>query len=262
MSIAPGTEGEAFAALALDLAELARPIALRHFRAPMAVETKPDQSPVTIADRTIEAVLREAIRTRFPEHGVIGEEHGSERADAEFVWVLDPIDGTKSFITGKPLFGTLIGLARAGRPVLGVVSMPALGEVWVGGKGLAARCNGAPVRVRACAALGDAMAYATTPAMFVRDDARRHGNLARLVKHALWGADCYAYAMIAAGWSDLAVEAALAPYDYMACAALVEAAGGIMTDWSGAPLTVGSGDKVIACGDPRLLAPALAALSA
>src|SRR3954470_8011328 len=143
-----------FEGLAHRLADCAGEIQRRYFRTPVSVETKSNASPVTIADREAEAAMRDLIAAGYPGHGVLGEEYGSDRVDAEFVWVLDPIDGTKSFITGRPLFGTLIALTRAGRPVVGVIDMPALGERFAGAVGLGASFNGAPVRVRGCAGLG------------------------------------------------------------------------------------------------------------
>jgi inositol-phosphate phosphatase / L-galactose 1-phosphate phosphatase / histidinol-phosphatase len=248
-------------ALALELAALARPIVLRHFRSALAVEAKPDLSPVTVADREAEAAMRAAIGRAFPEHGIIGEEYGRERPDAEFVWVLDPIDGTKSFVTGKPLFGTLIALTWQGRPVVGVIDMPALGECWWGADDRGTQMNGTPVQRRACGDLAQAMLYATTPQMFRGSDEAAFGRLAARVRHALYGADCYAYALVAGGWSDLVVEASLQPYDFCALVPVVEGAGGTMADWRGRPLTTTSDGHVVACGDPALLEPVLACLA-
>ncbi len=248
-------------ALARELAALARPIVLKHYRGALTVDTKPDRSPVTIADRDAEAAMRAAIGRVFPDHGIIGEEFGRERADAEFVWVLDPIDGTKSFITGKPLFGTLIALTWRGRPVVGVIDMPALDECWWGADDRATLMNGAPVRTRACGDLAQAMLYATTPHMFRDADAKAFARLVDAVRHPLYGADCYAYALIAGGWSDVGVEAQLQPYDFCALVPVVEGAGGVMTDWQGKPLTTASDGRVVACGDPRLLPAVLTRLA-
>ncbi len=248
-------------ALALELARLARPIILEHYRRPLAVDIKPDQSPVTLADRAAEAAMRAAIARTFPDHGVIGEEHGSDRADAEFVWVLDPIDGTKAFITGKPLFGTLIALAWRGTPVLGVIDMPALDECWWGADDRATVLNGTPVATRACGDLAQAMLYATTPDMFRGPDREAFARVGRSVRHVLYGADCYGSALIAGGWSDLVVEAQLNTYDFCALAPVVAGAGGVMSDWQGRPLTIASDGRVVACGDPRLLPQVLARLT-
>jgi inositol-phosphate phosphatase/L-galactose 1-phosphate phosphatase/histidinol-phosphatase len=257
----PGVSRDREVALACELAALARPIVLKHYRSALTVDTKADLSPVTIADRDAEAAMRAAIARAFPDHGIIGEEHGRERADAEFVWVLDPIDGTKSFITGKPLFGTLIALTRHGAPIVGVIDMPALDERWVGADDRATVMNGRPVHTRSCVDLAQAMLYATTPHMFRGDDAAAFARLAGAVRHPLYGADCYAYALIAGGWSDLGVEAQLQPYDFCALVPVVEGAGGVMSDWQGRPLTTASDGRVIACGDRRLLPAVLAQLA-
>src|SRR5690606_18573354 len=163
-SAAGGPAG--FVALAERLADSAGAIVRRYFRSAVEVVDKPDLSPVTIADREAEAEMRRLIRAAHPDHGIIGEEHGAERPDADWVWVLDPIDGTKSFVTGRPLFGTLIALCHRGRPVLGVIDHPALGERWLGVTGAATTMNGKPVRVRGCADLGHAALFASSPHQF------------------------------------------------------------------------------------------------
>jgi inositol-phosphate phosphatase/L-galactose 1-phosphate phosphatase/histidinol-phosphatase len=249
-------------ALAHELANLAAAVQKRYFRASVTVEAKADLSPVTIADREAEAVMRAAIRRRFPGHGILGEEHGSEATDAEHVWVLDPIDGTRSFITGRPLFGTLIALLEAGRPVLGVIDHALLGERWVGVAGRPTTHNGTPVRVRPCAALGDAVLLATHPRMFAAGPERaafeRVEAAARL---SLYGSDCYAYGLLALGTADLVVEAAMQPFDYLALVPVVEGAGGRVTGWAGEPLGIVSAGRVLAAGDARLHAAARALLA-
>jgi inositol-phosphate phosphatase/L-galactose 1-phosphate phosphatase/histidinol-phosphatase len=246
--------------LAHALADAAGEIARRYFRQRIAVDDKPDLTPVTVADREAEAAMRRLIAQTFPAHGVIGEEEGRTRADAEFVWVLDPIDGTKNFISGIPLFGTLIALARNGRPVLGVIDQPVLRERWVGIAGRASTMNGAPIRSRGCAALAQATLFSTSPEMFRGEDAQRFERLRSRVKLARYGADCYAYAQLASGFIDLVVERDLKPYDYCALAPVVAGAGGAMCDWAGRPLDLGSDGRVIAAGEPRLLEAARAAL--
>ncbi|MDX2102503.1 MAG: histidinol-phosphatase [Alphaproteobacteria bacterium] len=250
----------ALVALAVHLAEVARPIILAHYRTALAVEAKGDASPVTIADRGAEAAMRTLLEAMVPDHGILGEEYGTVRADARYVWVLDPIDGTKAFITGKPLFGTLIACCEDGVPVVGVIDMPALAERWVGADDRPATLNGSVVRTRACDSLAGALLNATSPDMFKGEDATCFQRLAQAVRHPLYGADCYGYAMTAAGWNDLVVEASLQPYDYCAPAAVLAAAGGVMTDWQGRPITLASGPRVIAAGDPRLIAPVVATL--
>ena len=250
-------------ALAEALADAAGAVVRRYFRQKIAVDDKSDLTPVTIADREAEAAMRQLIEARFPAHGIIGEEHGRLRPDAEHVWVLDPIDGTKSFISGIPLFGTLIALTQRGRPVLGVIDQPILRERWLGAAGRATTLNGAPVRTRACASLSAATLFSTAPEiMFKGADAAGFARLRGAVKLARNGADCYAYAQLASGFIDLVVEAGLKPYDYCALVPVIEGAGGIVTDWQGGALDLRSDGRVVACGDPRLAAAARAALAA
>jgi inositol-phosphate phosphatase/L-galactose 1-phosphate phosphatase/histidinol-phosphatase len=249
-------------ALALDMAALARPLVLKHYRSTaLTVDAKADLSPVTIADRDCEAAMRRAINQAFPHHGIIGEEYGRERADADFVWVLDPIDGTKSFITGKPLFGTLIALTQNGKPIVGVIDMPALDECWMGADDRPTTHDGAIVKTRPCAALDQAMLYATSPHMFRGADETAFARLTAAVRHPLYGADCYAYALVAGGWNDIVVEASLQAYDFCACVPVIQGAGGVMTDWQGRPLTPGSDGRIVASGDPRLHDQVLARLA-
>lgn len=241
-----------------ELAETARSVTRHYFRTPVAVDSKADESPVTIADRETEARLRELIARRFPDHGVIGEEHGSERPDAEFVWVLDPIDGTKAFITGNPLFGTLIALTCAGRSILGIIDMPILGERWIGAEGRATELVEATgrrkVSSRACPTLDAAVLQTTHPDMFVDQDAGRFAHLSRQVRMTRFGGDCFSYAQLAGGFIDLVVEAGLQPYDFMALLPVIQGAGGHATDWNGRPLTLESDGHMLAAGDPNLIA--------
>jgi histidinol-phosphatase len=240
-------------ALADALADAARTVIRRYFRQKIAVDDKSDLTPVTVADREAEAAMRRLIEAQFPDHGILGEEHGAVRREAEYVWVLDPIDGTKSFISGIPLFGTLIALTYRGRPILGVIDQAILGERWVGAAGHPTTLNGAPVRSRACAALDKATLFSTAPeVMFRGDDLAGYRRLAGAVKLVRMGADCYAYAQLASGFIDLVVEAGLKPYDYCALVPVIEGAGGMMTDWQARALDLGSDGKVIACGDPAL----------
>jgi histidinol-phosphatase len=247
--------GAADIALARELADAAGDVARRYFRRPLAIENKADATPVTVADREAETAMRGLIAERFPEDGILGEEFGPTRPDAPRIWVLDPIDGTKSFIAGIPLFGILIALVEHGRPVLGIIDQPILGERWLGATGRATEMNGAPVHGRACRDLADALLYATSPDMFGAS-APAFDRLKSRVKATRFGADCYAYAMLASGHVDLVVEADLKPYDYCALAPVVAGAGGTITDWRGAPLSLTSDGRVIAAGDPGLAAAA------
>jgi inositol-phosphate phosphatase/L-galactose 1-phosphate phosphatase/histidinol-phosphatase len=255
------SEVEAFAALALRMADAARPITLGHFRRGVGWDVKADTSPVTVADRESEAAMRRLIAETFPDHGILGEEHGAERLDARYVWVLDPIDGTKSFVTGKPLFGALIALLRDGRPILGVIDMPALDERFLGIEGRPSTWNGAPIGVRPCADPTSAWLYATSPQMFTGPDFDAFERLRTRCYAAVWGADLYAYGLLSRGRVDLVCEASLQPYDYCAVVPVIEGAGGVITDWQGGPLGLESGGRVIAAGDPRMHAAARAALA-
>jgi len=251
-----------FEGLAHRLADAAGAVQRRYFRTPVAVDTKADASPVTAADREAEAVMRELIGAAYPGHGILGEEHGRERLDAEFVWVLDPIDGTKSFITGRPLFGTLIALAHAGRPVLGVIDQSILAERWVGLAGEGTWWNGRPARTRACGSLADATLFCTSPKMFKAPaEAEGFAAVESAVRLPMYGGDCYAYGLLASGFADLVVEANMAPYDYMALVPVVEGAGGRITDWHGGPLGFESSGQTVAAGDGRVHAEALALLA-
>ena len=250
------SEVAAFARLAERLADAARPITLAHFRAGVAYDVKADTSPVTVADREAEAVMRAMITDACPAHGILGEEHGAEHLDASYVWVLDPIDGTKSFVTGKPLFGTLIALLRDGRPIVGIIDMPALNERWVGVQGRPTLFGGREVRVRTCADPGHAWLYATSPQMFGASDAAAFERLRTACYAAVWGADLYAYGLLASGRVDLVCEGSLQPYDYCALVPVIEGAGGIITDWQGAPLGLASDGRALAAGDATLHAVA------
>lgn len=263
--------GAELVAFAEELAEVAGAVIRRYWRVPLDVESKHElgrpvaESPVTIADREAEAAMRGLIVSRYPEHGIYGEELGQVRLDAEYVWVLDPIDGTKSFITGKPLFGTLIALLHKGRPVVGVVDQCVLRERWVGANGQTL-FNGKPVCSRGANTLADAMLYATTPHMFAPGvEETRFRQLCARVKRPLYGCDCYAYALLASGFVDLVVEADLGVYDYCALVPVVTCAGGRISDWNGQDLTLQSskeaGGRVVAAASEALWGAALEILT-
>lgn len=250
-----------FVTLAERLADAARPVIAKYFRTPVAVDDKADDSPVTVADREVEAVLRAILAAEVPGHGILGEEHGQTNCDAEWVWVLDPIDGTAAFITGKPSFGTLIALAHRGRPVLGIIDQAFTSERWLGVAGRPSTLNGAAAAVRACPDLAHAYAYTTAPELFCPRTRPAWDRIAARVKRPRYGCDCYAYGLLASGFVDLVVEAGLKPYDYAALVPVIEGAGGVMTDWSGQPLTIHSEGRVCAAGDARVHAEALGVLA-
>jgi myo-inositol-1(or 4)-monophosphatase len=245
--------------LAHALADEARAVALRHFREPLAVDRKADDTPVTVADREIERRLRAGLAEARPLDGVLGEEEGPTRPDARRLWVIDPIDGTKAFITGSPLFGTLIALVEDGRPTLGVVEVPALGERFVGAGG-ATTLAGRPCRTRACHALGDAALSTIGPETLARVPEIDRA-LSDAVALRRYGGDCYAYCQLALGFLDLVVETGMAPHDFLALVPVVTGAGGVISDWRGERLTVGSAGEVVAAGSPEVHEQALALLA-
>ncbi len=257
---------DAFVALAERLATAAGKAALGHFRNPLEVERKADQSPVTIADREAETAMRALIAEACPDHGVIGEEFGPERAEAAYVWVLDPIDGTKRFISGHAQFGTLVALLSGGAPLLGLIDMPALGERWVGaaGRPTTQRDRGGTreAKVRPCGALAEASLFATSPHMFPGDDFAAFERVRTRVKQPMYGGECYAYGLLASGFVDLVIEATMGAHDFLPLVPVVASAGGLITDWQGAPLGLESDGRVIAAGDPRCHAAALELLNA
>jgi inositol-phosphate phosphatase/L-galactose 1-phosphate phosphatase/histidinol-phosphatase len=250
-----------FVEFALRLADAAGAVVRKYYRAALTIESKADATPVTIADREAEQVLRGMIRAAYPDHGIEGEEFPGERLDAEFVWWLDPIDGTKSFVVGRPLFGTLIGLTRAGRPVVGVIDQCILEERWLGVAGERSTWNGQPIRVRACPALEQAVLSATSPQMFTRTQRAAMARLEQAVRFPVYGGDCYAYGLLAMGFIDLIVEADLDVHDFMALVPVIEGAGGLVTDWQGAALTPASDGRIVAAGDPRVHERALKLLA-
>jgi len=255
---------EGFIALGRQLAAAAGDVARHYFRTAVDVDDKPDNSPVTRADREAETKMRELIAAAHPDHGVIGEEHGSDRPDAEFVWVLDPIDGTTRFITGNPLFGSLVALLRAGRPILGIIDLPMLGESWIGAAGQATRFHdrsGArEARVRSCARLDQAVLTASSPHMFGDQESPAFERVRKAAKMVLYGGDCFNYGALASGFTDLAVEADMGVYDFLPLVPVVTGAGGIITDWAGRPLGLETDGRVIAAGDQRVHKAALALL--
>ncbi len=243
------TDADPFVALAERLAAAVRPIVMGYFRSGVAIDDKADTTPVTAADREAEAEMRRMIEDAFPDHGILGEEHGAVRLDGTYLWVLDPIDGTKAFVTGKPLFGTLIALLRDGKPIVGVIDMPALAERWVGVDGRPTTFNGRPARVRPCPDLSRAWLYASSPHMFPGADAEAFERLRLKSRTAIYGADCYAYGLLASGTVDLVCEATTQPHDYCALVPVVTGAGGVISDWQGRPLGLESDGRVLAAGD-------------
>src|SRR5580698_9685527 len=215
--------------------------------------------PVTEADKGAERAIRALISQRYPDHGVIGEEYGEDRADAEFVWVLDPVDGTRAFIAGLPLWTTLIGLRHNGTPVLGSIGQPFLDEIFIGhagGSRLMSRGTSRPLKVRPCPALSGALIATTDPVIFQGAEREAWNKVRAAARLARLGCDAYAYAMVAAGTIDLVLETRLKAWDIDAAIPVVAGAGGLTTDWQGA--AVGShGGRVAIAGDRACLEEAL-----
>jgi histidinol-phosphatase len=246
---------------ALELARTAGGIAQAHFRRAFTIENKGDTAfdPVTSADRAIERVLRANIVERYPEHGIVAEEEGERPASSDYTWFIDPIDGTRAFMTGSPLWGTLVGLTHRGLPLFGLLAQPVLEEIFFGGPSgswLIKSDGRDRLKSRACTTLKDAVLASTHPSMFSGAAATAFASLAERCLLHRFGGDCYNYAMLAAGFIDLVVEGKLKPYDIVPLIPILEAAGCVVTDWKGRrPL---SGGYVIAAATPELHAAALA----
>lgn len=247
--------------LAQRLADVAGEAIRPFFRAAYMMEAKADATPVTEADRAAEAAIRAILETERPEDGIVGEEYGNVREGAARRWVLDPIDGTRSFIAGRPIFGTLIALLEDETPVLGLIDQPILRERWLGARGAATTFNGRAVRTRACPGLGKALLATTSPYLFDAAERPRFEAVAAASANLVLGGDCYSYAGVAIGQVDLVIEAGLQLYDYAALVPVIEGAGGRMCDWHGQPLGAGSAGQVIAAGDPALVPAVLALLA-
>ena len=254
------SETDELAQFAMTLADTTDAMAMAYFRRPLDIESKSDHSPVTQADRAIEAEMRRQITQAYPAHGILGEEQDSARLDASHIWVIDPIDGTKSFLSGMPTFGTLIACRAHGVLELGVISIPPTGERWTGQRGKPTVLNGVPCQTSGRTTLAEAILYTTSPDSFDASGLTRFETLSQKVAMRRFGGDCYGYGLLASGHVDLLVEMNLQPYDYMALVPVVEGAGGVLTDWTGQPLTLASEGRVIAAASPALHAEAIAVL--
>ncbi len=254
-----------FGAFIDRLATISGEAILPFFRTALGVENKGPANnfdPVTEADRAAEVAMRRAIHDAFPGHGIVGEEFGVEHADAEFVWVLDPIDGTKSFISGLPTWGTLIGLMHHGVPVFGMMHQPYIRERFTGdGKGAQYRgpSGRRDLATRACASLGEATVFTTSPLLMNESDRAIFTKVEKKTRLSRYGGDCYAYCMLAAGHVDLVIETELKPYDICALIPIINGAGGIVTTWEGEPAQAGG--RIVAAGDRRVHEAALKALA-
>lgn len=260
---------DTFLETALALADVAGTIIRPYFRTAVATDDKSDNSPVTIADRMAERVMRAVLTERHPDHGVLGEEFGLAGGDSPYRWTLDPIDGTRAFITGRPTFGTLIALFHDDQPVLGIIDQPVTGERWIGmtGRptlfraGLAGGASCAPIRTRACAELARADLSCTSAEMLESAPRPVWPTLKSNVRRMSWGGDCYAYGLLALGHIDIIAECDMKPWDWAALVPVIEGAGGRVTDWNGQPLRPDGDHTVLAVGDPALLPAAVACLA-
>mgnify|MGYP002632932421 CR=1 FL=1 len=236
-------------------------IAKQYFRSQVEFDIKSDDSPVTIADKAAEQAMRVILGEAFPEHAIYGEEQGHSDGEGG-TWVIDPIDGTKSFLLGNPLFGSLLAFVENDRVQAGGMAMPALNELWYADRNGATTLNGKPCAVSQCTDLGVASLLTSSPDFFDQNELAQFQRLSQQVRYLRYGGDCYTYAMLAGGWTDLVVESGLYPFDYLALVPIVEQAGGIISDWQGNPLGLKSGPQVIAAATPELHEAALQTLNA
>ena len=241
-----------FICFAEELADAARVVALKYFRNLVSIEYKRDGSPVTAADRDAEAVIRQMITERYPSHGVAGEEHGRMSSNGPWSWVIDPIDGTRSFVTGRPTFGCLVALLCEHQPVLGIIDMPVLNERWLGVTGKPSTHNrnhcGSSDRKR----LAEATIFATSIDMFTDSERQQFDRLSTATCFRSFGADCYAYGLLASGYADIVMESDMSTHDFLALVPVIEGSGGCISDWHGKPLNDFSGRQVLATANPTL----------
>ncbi|WP_310496156.1 inositol monophosphatase family protein [Sandarakinorhabdus sp.] len=239
-------------ALIQHLADAAGAVIRPWFRSSLAIETKDDRSPVTLADQAAETEIRRLLAVHRPDDGIIGEEHEGTNVGAARIWVIDPIDGTRAFISGRPLFGTLIALLEDGVPVLGIIDQCIIGDRWLGAAGRPTTHNDRPVTTRRGGALAAARIGTTSPQAFEAEDFTAFERVRTAALDTLYGGDCHNYGLVASGHLDAVVEASLKLHDWAALVPVIEGAGGCVTDWAGRSLTMASDGRVIAAGDARL----------
>ncbi len=251
-----------FLQTAVSAADVARLVTRKWFRSQFQVQSKQDKTPVTIADEETEHAIRAVVQEQHPEHGFFGEETGKIGSDKEYLWVIDPIDGTKCFATGMPTFGTLISLLQNGKPILGVIDHAMLDDRWIGIKGKPTTHNGTQCVTRKTSSLDQATCYTTTTDMFNEHNGKLADQLTRSCQFRVFGGDCLGYGLLASGFNDLVCEADLKPYDYFALTPVIEGAGGMITDWQGNPLTLDSDGDVLAAANSKLHSLAIQTLKA
>ncbi|MXV44220.1 histidinol phosphate phosphatase [Saccharibacter sp. 17.LH.SD] len=255
-----------FLTVAHQCADAARQAVLPHFRMGLETLSKSDDSPVTLADRQAEDVMRTLIKKHYPHHSMWGEEGGQEGTmDAEWLWVIDPIDGTRSFVTGRPSFCTLISLFHYGRPVLGLIDQPVTEERWTGIKGQPSRYHSprlaGKIGTRKHTALRDAELSCTSPDILRPEKKAGFHALQKATRRTSWGGDAYAFGLLSLGQIDIIAEDTMKPWDWAALVPVIEGAGGTITDWKGQPLHLESDGTVLACGNPTLLPHIIETLS-
>jgi len=253
---------QTFKKIALEITENAREIPRKYFRSRVDIDRKQDESPVTIADRETELFIREALKLHFPDHGIYGEEFGRQKTNSAYEWVIDPIDGTRSFVSGMPLYGMLLALLKNDQPQLGIVRMPELDEVYVGDGHTAIFNHTKTLHCSEVNTLDDAIVYINEGEKIIRENPALFKQLYSTGRVMRLGYDCYPHALLAAGQVDLVIDYDLKPYDYFSLIPLVEGAGGLITDWRGDRLTMQSKGDVVSAATAKLHQEALRILSA
>ncbi len=236
----------------LSLAQKSNVIALRYFGQTLKADYKSDNSPVTIVDKKIEELLRYQISETFPKHGIVGEEFGDNQGDNEYCWVIDPIDGTKNFTAGISSFATLIALCKNSKPLIGCISAPAMNKIWIGGQDLKARVNGVPIKVRDCQSLSTAWMSFTHYNMFDEKIWPKIQEIEKQSHVSILGNDAISFALLAEGCLDLVVEKDLKPWDFCALVPIIEAAGGVISDFEGRQICLESDGSLIAAASNAL----------
>ena len=240
-----------------NLADIASEITKKYFRKYFAEENKSNDTPVTIADREIESSIRDAIIKKFPDHGIVGEEYGLINENADYKWIIDPIDGTVLFVIGRPIFGNLIALSYQNKPILGIINQPITNERWIGIVDEESKLNNKIIKTRKCNNIEDAVLCTTSPVFFKGKDLEVFKSITTKTKYqnqggAIYGGDCYLFGLLAMGSIDIIIESGLNNYDFMALSPIIESAGGIITDWKGKNLDLNSDGRIIACGDKKM----------
>ena len=253
---------DAHVAFAVELADLSRQIMSRALADRPAIEIKPDSSYVTETDKGIEHALRALIEKSYPAHGILGEEYGAHNPEAEYAWVLDPIDGTAAFVAGLPVFGTLIALLHRGEPVIGIIDHVVTNDRWIGALGRPTTRNGVAVRTRRCPSLSQAMLSASNPDFFNAEEKPLFERIRSRTQWRIYGGSCFSYGLLACGRIDMSIDSSLAIHDFAPYVPILAGAGGTITDWAGKAITMHSGPQILAAGDPERHAEALALLRA